>query len=222
MPRWPFVVTAFGLALVIVGAALRPLVDLLPPELWRTERPQAAAPEPVRATVGGVALTIPRDLVRSEAQRRNAEYARLELALPWPPHEGDASRAPRPSLSNTVFVTLAPSDEAIDATQRLAAVYARFLENEIRAEPQGLASRRFRIGSGYDGEDLVYDPARPGAYFVRCAPAAGDAPPACLRETRYGHRLDVVYRFPRHMLEDWRRLDMAIGALLAAIGVPGA
>jgi hypothetical protein len=41
-----------------------------------------------------------------------------------------------------------------------------------------------------------------------------------MRETRLGGRLDVVVRFPRGFLREWRQLDRSVEALLAAIGAP--
>jgi hypothetical protein len=218
-PRlWPLALGTLVLALGVGGWFAAPLASAIV-ERWG-QAPDAGPPSPVRATVGGVALTVPRDLVRFDHQRRDGEQPRLDLALPWPPGSQARARTPAEGLARLVFISIAPKDEAVDPVRRLAAVYGRFLDGDLSAETQGLAVRRFRPGSGYDGEELVYDPARPGAYFVRCAPAAGDAPPACMRETRLGDRLDVVVRFPRSFLREWRQLDRSVEALLAAIGAP--
>lgn len=169
--------------------------------------------------MGDVTLTIPRDIIRFEAQRRDGPHARVDLMFHWPSLRA-AARTPADDMAGLVFVSLTPKDEALDPPRRLAGVYGRFLEPEARAEGFGLSVRRFRPGSGYDGEDLVYDPARPGEFFLRCAALTGEGPATCLREIRVADRLDVVVRFPRPLLEDWQRLDRTIDALLAAIGVP--
>jgi hypothetical protein len=178
-------------------------------------------PRPVRMTLAGVTLIVPRDLVRFDPQKRDSEQPRLDLFLHWPSLEGAgaSNRVTLESLNELIFLTITPKDQSVDPPRRLAAIYGRFLESEIRAEAQGLAARRFRLGSGYDGEDLVYDPTRPGSYFVRCAPAAGEAPSSCIRELRMADTFDVVYRFPRAFLSDWRRLEQATRALLSAIGI---
>jgi hypothetical protein len=218
LPRWPLPALALLLALAVLALFARNLSDRAGP----AEPAAPAAREPVRARVAGVALTIPRDFVRSDAQARGGDLARVDLLFRWPSLEGVGSgeRLGPDAIAELVFVTLAPKDQALDPPQRLAAVYSRFLDAEVRREGTELASRRFRVGSGYDGEDLVYDPVRSGDFFARCAPPAGDAPSTCLREIRVG-ALDVVYRFPRGLLEDRRRLDRSVAALLAAIGAPG-
>jgi hypothetical protein len=214
--RWPFVVLAIALTLSAAAWFAASFVEA------RLNRAEAPRPGPVRVTVGGVALTVPRDLVRFEHQKRDAELARLDLLFRWPGLEGAGGDAALPpdALARLVFLTITPKDEALDPLRRLAAVYNRFLEPAVAPEGQGLAARRFRPDSGYDGEELVYDPVRPGSFFVRCAPPTGDAPASCMREQRRGERIDIVVRFPRTLLTDWRRLDQAIEALLAGIGAP--
>jgi hypothetical protein len=216
--RWPFVVIVTGLAFAGLAWFTLPYVEAR----LGAERTEAPRPGPVRVMVGGVSLVVPRDLVRFEHQRRDAELARIDLLFRWPGLEGvggDATLPPE-ALPSLVFLTITPKDEALDPLRRLAAVYNRFLEADVAPEGQGLAARRFRAESGYDGEELVYDPVQPGSFFVRCAPPAGDAPPMCMRESRRGDRIDVVARFPRALLTHWRRLDQAIEALLAGIGAP--
>jgi len=220
-PRWPFVVLILALAGTGGAYALMPFVEpILRARL--AERPPPEPPPPVRATVNGVALTIPRDLVRFEHQKRDADQARLDLLIRWPSLEGAGltGRPPSEALRDLIFLSIVPKDDALDPARRFNAVYARFLEQESRPAPIGLAARRFRQGSGYDGEELLFDPVRPGDFAVRCAPETADAPQTCMRELRIAERLDVVIRFSRPLLDDWRRLDRAVLALLAAIGAP--
>jgi hypothetical protein len=218
MPGWPLVVLACLMAVAAAAYVALPLVEARR-EAARVAEP-AAPLEPVRATINGVTLTIPRDLVRFEHQKRDAEQARIDLLFRWPSLEGAGPRArlAAEGLDQLVFLSIQPRDEALDPTRRLAAVYHRFLETEIRQAPIGLAARRFAAGSGYDGEELVYDAARPGDFFVRCAPAMAGGVATCMRELRIADSLDVVVRFPRALLDDWSRLERAITALLLAIG----
>jgi hypothetical protein len=226
-PTWPLVALAAALALGGIGYVAHPhALPHVQPMLDRltgaADGPDPAPPRPVRASLGGLDLTVPRDLVRFEPQRRDGEQARLDLVFHWPSLAAvtPGRNADVDTLGSLVFLAITPADEALEPRRRLAAIYQRFLGPDIRPEPAGLASRSFRPGSGYDGEDLVYEPSRPGDFFLRCAPPTATAPAGCLRELRLGGRIDVVYRFPRPLLPDWQRVDRAVMALLAAVGVP--
>lgn len=64
----------------------------------------------------------------------------------------------------------------------------------------GLAVLAFRDGTPYQGEDLIYD----ADFFVRCTRnRGGSMPGVCLYERRI-HKADVIVRFPRVLLDDWR------------------
>ena len=221
MPLWPFALASVLIAIAVSMLAAWPWIEAQL-KAQRAPPDEALVPRPVVVSIGDQTLTVPRDLVRFSGQRRDGAVERLELALRWPPHE---SAGPELTAANsvrgTVFITLGLPDDSLDPTRRLAAIYQRFLDQDVTSTPQGLASRRFVAESGYEGEELFYDPASPTAYFVRCAPPIADQPGSCLREFRLMDRLDVVYRFPRDLLTQWRRLDQAVSALLAAIGASG-
>lgn len=219
IPLWPFAVVSLLAASVTSALVVRPWV-----EAWwfgnREASPREKVPLPVRVTVGTTPLSVPYDLVRFPGQRRDAAVDRLELVLRWPPRGTSAAdQAISPTERGDVFISLSPPDDSLDPARRLGAVYNRFLDPATLSAPQGLTARRFLTDSGYEGEELFYDPASPTAYFVRCAPPITEQPGTCLREIRLPDRLDVVYRFPRHLLGQWRRLDQAVSALLEAISV---
>lgn len=226
-PRWPFVLLASALTLAGAAFFAIPLVETI--MAGRPTQAPSEPPPPVRATVGGVTLAVPRDFVRFDHEKHDVDLPRLDLLFRWPSLEAvrDAPSPPRPglrpeaeALGSLIFLSITPKDEALDPERRFSGIYQRFLETDLRTAPSGLAARRFVAGSGYDGEELFYDPARPASYFVRCAGPTGDAPATCLREMRLAGKLDVVYRFPRPLLGDWRRIEQAVQALIAAIGVP--
>ena len=219
LPLWPFALVSVLLALGLSLLLLWPEIDAW----WRTPRAQGPSetPQPVRVSVNGVALVVPRDLVRFPGQRRDGEVERLELILTWPPQETNKGEtAQKTTLKNTVFLTINPIDDSLDPVRRFGVIYQRYLEPENFSAPPGLTARHFIQGSGYDDEELLYDPISPTAFFVRCAAPIAQAPPACLREFRRSDKLDIVYRFPKDFLGNWNRLDQTISALLAAIGVP--
>jgi hypothetical protein len=78
----------------------------------------------------------------------------------------------------------------------------------------GLAVLAFRASTPYQGEDLIYDAAKPEAFLVRCSRAgAGPTPGTCLCSLRVG-TADVVVRFPRDWLDDWRDVAGGIERLI--------
>ena len=219
LPRWPLVVLTICLVLVGGVVAAGTLMGAFGPARDGV-RPEVATLAPaIRVDVGGVALTVPRDLVRHDSQRRDGTQPRLEMAFSWPGLEGRGlSPGPGEAFGSLVFLTLAPRDDALEPARRMAQIYMRFLSTEIHAAVPGLAARRFVDGSGYDGEELVYDPVRPGVFFLRCARTGGTPHPSCLREIRIGP-LDVTYRYSRQHLDDWRGIEAAVQSLVAAIGL---
>ena len=62
----------------------------------------------------------------------------------------------------------------------------------------------FRDGTPYQGEDLYVEAAAPERFMPRCSrPGAGATPGTCLYERRIG-AADIMVRFPRDWLIDWR------------------
>ena len=217
IPLWPFATISILAALATSALVFRPSIEAW----WYSEIVASSAeqvPRPVHVIVGTVPLSVPYDLVRFPGQRRDAAVDRLELVLRWPPHSASgAGQATGRAGDTDVLIALSPPDDSLNPTRRLGAIYHRLLDPATLNAPQGLTGRRFVPDSGYEGEELFYDPASPTSYFVRCAPPITDQPGTCLREIRLTDRLDVVYRFPRSLLGQWRRLDETISALLAAI-----
>ena len=72
----------------------------------------------------------------------------------------------------------------------------------------------FRDGSPYQGEDLIFDPASPARFLLRCTRAVGSTPAICLHERRIASA-DVTLRFPREWLGDWRSVAEGIDRLIA-------
>jgi hypothetical protein len=102
--------------------------------------------------------------------------------------------------------TLAPAD-------RVLTIYPRYAAAEAMAGPDGLVILPFREGTPYHGEDLIYDATAPG-FLVRCSRSgAGATPGTCLYEQRID-RADVVVRFPRDWLTDWRMLATNLDRLI--------
>lgn len=220
VPLWPFALISIVMAIVVSLLVAWPSLQ----EWWSIRHVsvvEAEIPQPLRVNLGQTALVVPRDLVRFAGQRRDGQVERLELVLPWQAIDRSSTENAVPFVPRgQVYISLSPSEDTLDPAKRFAAIYQRFLDQSVLSAPQGLTGRRFLAESGYDGEELFYDPVSPTAYFTRCAAPIADQPSICLRELRLGDKLDITYRFPRDALIQWRRLDQTIMALLGAIGAP--
>jgi hypothetical protein len=108
--------------------------------------------------------------------------------------------------------TLAPADRALT-------IYPRYTAAQAAPGPGGLTVVAFREGTPYQGEDLIYDEPAP-SFFVRCTRnRAGPMPGICLYERRID-AADVVVRFPRDWLRDWRMVADKLDRLIASLRVP--
>jgi hypothetical protein len=105
--------------------------------------------------------------------------------------------------------TLAPADRALN-------IYPRYTAAQPRPDANGLAVLTFRDGTPYDGEDLIYD-VEASTFLVRCTRnGSGHLPGTCLYERRIGGA-DILVRFPRDWLNDWRTVAGTLERLIASV-----
>jgi len=178
-------------------------------------------------TVAGVAFNVPPAAIRVRVQRRPGAHERVDLAFLWPslappdpgakppPPAPGAPPAPTQTLER-IFVTIASAADTLDPAERVLNIYPRYAEVEAVAGPDGLALLPFKDGTPYQGEDLLYDPTAPG-FIVRCTRnGAGPTPGTCLYERRI-EAADLVVRFPRDWLGDWRNVAGKIDGLITRL-----
>jgi hypothetical protein len=214
---------------VLAGAAFLAFISI-GYVLWpRWPEPPLRVDAPaVPITVAGVAFNVPPAAIRVPQQRRPGAHERVDLAFLWPSlTPPDASktqqRLPEPGAPSAtaqpperIFVTITAAAETISPEQRVSTVYPRYTMPETTPGPSGLSILPFREGTPYHGEDLIYDAAAPG-FLVRCTRnGPGPTPGTCLYERRSG-AADLVLRFPRDWLGDWRAVAGGIDRLIASI-----
>jgi hypothetical protein len=218
------------LPLLVLVALMAAAVAYIVYVLWpRWPEPGAApdAPE-LPITIAGVAFEVPAAAIRMPVQRRGGAQERIDLAFLWPsltPAPDPAARpnAPEAAPSNLldrIFVTIASAGDTLSPADRVKSIYPRYASTQPVAGPPGLAVLAFRNGSPYQGEDLIYDAAAPANFLVRCT-RAGATPGTCLYERRID-TADVVVRFPRDWLDDWRPIAGNIDRLLGSLRPPAA
>jgi hypothetical protein len=191
--------------------------------LWpRWPGPPAGLDAPtLPITVAGVAFNLPPAAIRVPVQRRPGAQERVDLAFLWPslaPPDPNAKPPPAPGAApapERIFVTISAAGDALTPADLARNVYPRYTAAEATAGPDGLTILPFREGTPYQGEDVIYDAA--AAFVVRCSrDGAGPTPGTCL----YQRRLDgaeLIARFPRDWLDDWRMVAGNVERLIARL-----
>jgi hypothetical protein len=197
--------------------------------LWpRWPGPPVGADAPsLPIIVGGVAFNLPPAAIRMPVQRRPGVQERVDLAFLWPslaPPEPEAKPTPPApgaeaapvSAVERVFVTISSAGDTLPPAERARQVYPRYTAAQAASGPDGLAVLAFRNGTPYQGEDLLYDPTAPG-FLARCTRnGAGPTRGVCLYERRIDGA-DVLVRFPRDWLSDWRMVADNIDRLIVSL-----
>ena len=211
------------LPLVVLFALIFGAVGYIGYVLWpRWPGPPVAhdAP-PLPITIAGVAFNVSPAAMRVPMQRRPGAHERVDLSYLWPSLEPPdpttgVPTAPTRTLER-LFVTIAVAGNAMPPTERVKTIYPRYATVEPVAGPDGLAVLAFREGTPYQGEDLVYDGAEPDRFLVRCSRnGVGPTPGTCLYERRI-EAADLVVRFPRDLLNDWRMVASDIERLIKSL-----
>ena len=213
-------VLAFGLlSFVVIGLSF--VIYILWPR-WPAPAVTPGAPS-IPITIGNAAFNVPPQAFRVETQRRSGRQDRVDLAFQWSPPKVTAQPAPsqtsaRPATSEGIFyLTITRSDGTLAPTDRVKSIYPRFIIGAPRLQPNGLAMLSFRDGTPYQGEDLFYDPTVPDRFIVRCTRGSKhDVRGACLYERRQAEA-DLIVRFPRPWLADWRAVAGAIDRLIDSL-----
>jgi hypothetical protein len=198
----------------LLGVAL--VVYVLWPT-WPGARLNSDAPV-LPITVAGVSFSLPQSAIRIPLQRRSGAHERIDLGFQWPSLEppDPSTKQPHVDLSATrIFITIAAAGGTLAPVERMT-IYPRYIADEASPGMKGLTVLPFRAGTPYEGEDLIFDAGRTG-FLVRCTRnARGPIPGTCLHERRIG-TAELMLRFPRDWLSDWRIVVTKIDQLIARI-----
>ena len=206
-----------GLGLVATGLAGAPIAYML----WPAGTPIAPDAPSLPISIGGVAFNVPPAAIRFKVQRRPGSQVRVDLSFMWPSlAPPDASIKPqptdRPDVTDRLFMTIAAADSTLPPLERLKVIYPRYAEAAPVVGSDGLSMQGFRDGSPYQGEDLILDPASPEHFLLRCTRQIASTPAMCLHERRIADA-DVMVRFPRAWLDDWRSAADGVDRLIASL-----
>jgi hypothetical protein len=168
---------------------------------WFKPRPQPAG-QVVEMRVGDTVLQVPIEMKgpRTPDQGREVGMARLRLTWPElkPAVAGDRAE---------VHITVRPADPTTDPKEQFQ-VLARFLTSSAWSNPGGLVVRSFKAGSPFAQDELFMSPPDGAEFFARCTADVGPRrhDEGCRAVLKAGP-LDLLLRFPRDALTDWRGLS---------------
>ena len=174
--------------------------------------------------LGTVTLAYPPGYARFAPGRSGGIFDRVEMAFTVPDlRAAGTSTAPlkaddsiEPGERQSVFMTLRPEDEANDPADRMATLYARFLQSDVWQGENGLLMRRFETGSPYEREELHFVPPDGRSFAARCVRPTqppSDLPSTCLAAVRLDG-LDIDIRFSPTLLSRWNVLNDGVRQLV--------
>lgn len=175
---------------------------------------------PHEIIIGNNVLTVPANMMRFRKQRHDGAAARVELYIKWPDMAGYSEKDRnifnlQSANRQLIFLTIEERAMSRDMSGRYLPIYSQLIEptGEIRAD--GLTLHQFRSGNAYGDERLVISSAEQGnpEFVARCLQSTdqGETQPLlCERDIQFGQGLQLLYRFPQSLLDDWRALDNAM------------
>jgi hypothetical protein len=206
--RGPIFHAVFFAALAALGVAA--IVYLLMPR-WGVDQAPVDAPR-LPISIAGVVFNIAPAAIRFPVQRRAGPQDRVDLAYVWPDLSAPDAHA-GVSMAR-LFVAIEPAQSIMLPSERLRSIYPRYADTPTASGPGGLVIAAFRDDTPYAGEDLLYDPAAPNRFLVRCNRSEGPLTLAmCLYERQDG-AATVTFRFPRDWLGDWPAVVEATDRLM--------
>jgi len=171
--------------------------------------------------VAGTMFNVEPAAIRVAMQRKAGTQDRLDISYLWP-----SLAPPDPAVKPTVgapfdpnerlFATISSGEATLPIEERVKTIYPRYFAAQAEPGPDGLMVRAFRDGTPYQGEDLIYDAAQSEAFLARCTRRGIGNAGTCLMERRIKNA-DVVLRFPRDWLNDWRAVAKGVDRLLSRL-----
>ncbi len=201
-----------------IGAAL---LLVLGSAVWLM-RASSRGPSPfivADVAIGTQQLQIDTRYTRSPAAPLHRSYDDLDLLVALPDFSPAGERANQLPLETLLTITLRPKDIRLEPRDKVARLFARYLDAQTIAGDAGLVMRRFQQSSPFPGEEIFMTPPEGRLFWARCSPASSEADAQhriCLSEMRYG-ALDLRLRFSAIHLTRWEELTVSTSQLLASL-----
>ena len=197
-----------------------------PPGLAREQPAPTDATRPIDLTLGPTRFRIPANYIVLASARRGGMVNELALIAILPDLQGYTLGAAPDFTANApdsrvVNLVLKSASALLPEQERLDRVYMLQVENpKGKPGPYGLRQYSFRADSGYHDQDLFAGMTDKGPMLLLCTKLAPDvASPGCMRDMKLTEGLSLSYRFKRGHLSQWRQIDTAVGAHIAAFMV---
>lgn len=199
LARWLIVATLIATAARLWGnVAIEVMADL-----------HSASSAPHRISIGGHRLLVPENLIRDKHQRRSGDLPQLDLYMTWPELSGFSFEQSTRFNALDKIILMSIGQET---SHPVAENYSHFTERG-ESGPSGLEQRPIIRGGGFEGEVIMVGERPPaGQFLARCfRNEMADAMSApCERRLPFERNLVLIYRFPAHLLDEWRVLDERI------------
>jgi hypothetical protein len=216
--RSHLVPTLLGMALATPAVAV--VAYLLWPT-WQSQKP--GDPDRIPVSVGATLFNVPTHAFRRKVQKHSGPQERVDLSYIYPSLE--ANNQPKhvtvetfdegPQPIDRIFLSILAHHDATSPDARLRTIYPRYVDRPTHNE-DGLTIQPFRDNSPYSNEDLFLGTAP--NLVARCS-RDGVTPGMCMSERRIGGA-DLVFRFPRTWLEQWRDVGNAMDRLTSQLSGP--
>ncbi len=175
--------------------------------------------------IGNTVLALPANMIRFDRQRRGGVAERVDIYLHWPDMQGY-----RPEFiqdfngsgpeKRLLFVTFEPRAISQDMSDRYGPIYSTLTDGPGVKGPAGLTIQTLQTESGFVNEELIVSPQRAGKapFVARCLDieTSRNNLASCQRDIFVGEDLQLTYRFPREMLNDWQQIDLQMQAFAQA------
>lgn len=219
-PVWLYPVIVGGMVITLSAVIL--LLLLGPADLAGNLPVGTESTRPVELTIGTAVLKLPESYTQYPRARRGGRRDNLALyaALPnFTPYTEDQKALFFDNAPDTpvVYFQLSAFPPPMSERERLRAVYLdRVADPKGVPGPAGLTAFRFKGDNTFTGEDLYL--GRDGAgemAIIRCDRQGELVPsPNCWRDTQLANGLAVSYRFKRPYLNQWKKIDEGVKALV--------
>lgn len=181
--------------------------------------------EPVTVSVGPATFRLAENLIASAPQRRSARtgearFKDLRLALDWPGLT--AMDDPGQVVEGSALLVDLESNPGRESLRaRLEPFYRRLARGGELAGPDGLKILTLSARGAPATDLIAYDASVQNGFIARCRKETATGTAVCHRAVRIAAGLELRYRFDQTLLPDWRRLDKAIQARVAAMQTGG-
>ena len=211
--------------IMVAGMVTAGAIALIVYLLWPTWEPEASSgPTRLPVSIGATLFNVPTAAIRMKIQRHSGAQERIDLSFAFPSLEAPAPQK-HVSASNVeeavqpidrIFLSISAHHDSLAPDMRTRTIYPRYLEQASTSGEDGLTRRAFRDGSPYGNEDLFS--ANAPNFSARCTRDAA-TPGMCLSERRV-EGADLMFRFPRSWLAQWRDVADAMDRLTQLLHGP--